>query len=232
MGLFLLIPLVIYIGVTTLLVKMASLRRLKIFIVILAISFPIVYYNIYYFYPSYYKFIDLCEAGDRKVIYKVKSVDNLYLGRSSRCYRGFTYLASYKSVECEFSPKDNGELGHQRGVFGYVKGDNWLSSSCGKSCLEKPWRTQENECKFSCMKQVKIENITNPYTYEFTKKEIIKDTLYLNENSIVEREEVMATFKNYAYYPHGKNWIGGRPPILSCSNKVFVKNTDIYKPKE
>lgn len=94
MGIILLIILAVYVGVVILLAKSVSIPKLKYSIIILAILSPLGYLNKHYVYPSYYQFIELCEAGDRKVIYKVKSVDNLYLGSSSECLEGFNYLSS------------------------------------------------------------------------------------------------------------------------------------------
>lgn len=143
--------------------------------------------------------------------------------------RGFQLSFQLKGIECDISPKDNGELGLQRGIFRYVKDESWYGSSCEKGCLAK-FRSQERECKISCMKKMELEKFTNLHINERTEKEIIKDTLVLFENSIVDKEGVMATSKDYLYYPHGKSWIGGRPPKLRCSNRLYLKVTDVYEP--
>ena len=180
--------------------------------------------------------MNLCKAADRKVIHNTKSIDYLFLGEYSMCFNGFKYLNSYKGIECGYIPKENGEPGNIRGIYRYVKGENWESSTCGDNCLSKPWRSQEEECKMACMQSVKIDQFTNPYDYEIKKKAIVKNRLYLRENKIIADGEILAEFKNYTYYPYGNRWAkllgasSGSAPTLSCENRVWINSTEVFRP--
>lgn len=235
-GIGLLILLAIYVGVIKLLASLTSSRRSKRVVVFVAIAGPLIYPVLYHVYPSYHDFTKLCEADDRMTIHTVKSVDYLYLGSSSMCYKGFKHLSNYKGIECGYKPKENGERGNVRGIYRYVKGENWFSLSCGESCLTKPYRTLKEECQLACMQGIKIEQFTNPYDYKFAKKAIIKNRLYLNTNTIVANDEILAEFKNYTYYPYGNEWAkilgasSGSAPTIGCENRVSVDVTEVFKP--
>ncbi|NRB39941.1 MAG: hypothetical protein HRU20_15980 [Pseudomonadales bacterium] len=236
LGIGLLICLAIYIAIIKLLVRIIPSRTHKAVLVFMAVAFPLIYPFLHKIYPSYHQFISLCEASDRKIIHSIKHIDYLYLGSSSMCKNGFEDLANYKGIECDYKPKENREPGNDRGTFRYIRGENWSSPSCGENCLTKPYRIQKEECQLSCMESVKIEKFTNPFDHRFIKKEIIINKLYLNESTIIDGEEVLAVLKNYIYYPYGNTWAkilgasSSLAPRSYCENKLFIHNTEVYKP--
>jgi len=166
-------------------------------------------------------------------------VDFIYLGRNSNCEDGFDYLSRYKGVECESAPKGEGYRGDWKGVYRYIKGENWDSSSCGNTCLTKRLYNQD-ECYLSCMQPIEAYEFINPFTRDVFKSELVAKKLYLHKSRIIDEGEIMAIAKNYTYYPYGKRWYAlwslgtglVHPPSMSCANEVVIDKTDVYKPKK
>jgi len=235
-GIGLLVLLAIYIGIIKLFVRITDSRRYKMVIVFIAVAIPLAYPFQHKIYPSYHEFLELCEAGDRQTIHTIKSIDYFYLGDSSMCHKGFKYLNNFKGIECVYRPKENGKPGNTRGVYRYIKGENWSSSSCGERCGKMGYMTQKEACQLSCMQGVEIDHFKNPYDYEFTRGEIINNKLYAQKVAITANEEVLAEFKNYTYYPYGNTWAkilgasSGQAPTLSCATKVWIEINEVYKP--
>lgn len=236
-GIGLLILLAIYAGIIKLLVRFIRSRKCKAIIISIAVAVPLIYPYIHLVSPSYSDFVELCEADDRKKIRSTKNIDYLYLGQASMCYNGFKYLSNYKGIECEFKPKENGEIGSVRGIYRYIKGENWLDSSCGESCLTKRSLSLKEECQFSCMKAVTIEQFTNPYEFKIRTGAIIRNKIDIAIVEFFYRGERMAEYKNYTYYPYGNTWAkilggsSGSAPSSRCKNRVSVNVTEFLRPK-
>jgi len=222
-----------------LLYKIIKFRKLKYAVGLLIITSPIIYLFLYYLSPSYHQFKELCERDDRKTIYTKKEVDFIYLGRSSLCEEGFEFLSTYKGIECDFAPKGDGLRGNWKDTYRYIKGDNWNSSSCGNTCKVKRGADKREECYFSCMKQMDTYEFTNPFSRELVRSELASKRLYLVESRIVAEGEIMATAKNYRFYPYWDIWatfwtlgglVHGGPPSMSCDEDVFIDKTDVYRP--
>ena len=233
-----LLLLAIYSGIIFSILSTTRTRKYKIVIIFLAVTIPVIYPFSYNIYPSHYKFVELCEADDRKIIHKTKNIDYLFLGEYSLCHDGFKYLNRYKGIECGYKPKENGERGNVRGVYRYIKGENWASSSCGENCLNKPYRSQKEECQLACMQSVNIDQFTNPFDYELTKKTIVNNRLYAIESKLIADGEVLAEYKNYTYYPYGNTWAkllgasSGNAPTLSCEERKWIDSTEVYLPND
>lgn len=225
--------------VLSLTVKAFSSRSAKNSISLIIVLSPIFYLFSYHLSPSYHQFKELCERADRKTIYTKKEVDFIYLGRSSHCEEGFEFLSTYKGIECDFAPKGDGLRGNWKDTYRYIRGDNWNSSSCGNTCKVKRGADKREVCYFSCMQQIDAYEFTNPFSRERVRSELASKRLYLVENRIVAEGEVMATAKNYRFYPYWDIWAAfwtlgglahGGAPRMSCDEDVFIDKTDVYRP--
>jgi len=209
-------------------------KTLKVGILVAVASYPF----LHYLYPSYHQFTSLCEAEDRKIIYRNSSVDYLYLGDGSMCNNGFEYLAKYKGVECNWSPKENDERGNHKGLFRYIRGENWSADSCTKGCLSQPNYTIKNQCLHSCMQLVKIKKITNHYTRTNSYKALMPNRLYVSESKVVDERGIIAATKNYTYYPYANTWAkilgaaSGEAPSKKCAARLYVDKLEIYIPNK
>jgi hypothetical protein len=171
-------------------------------------------------------------------------VDSLYLGEYDLCEEGFKYLSNYEAVEClrkRVSIPDSKRWNVRGGIFRSVKADNWNSSSCEDKCLDTRGK-EETVCHLSCMRTVEIDELTNPYSYEYITTQLTIRRLYFEEQRIVDKDSfIMATVKNYTYYPQ---WnilsklytVGGLvhtgAPKLSCEESFYLDKDDVYRPKQ
>jgi len=223
-----LLALAVALSVIHLLIRIFPARArpyLWLSVVALGVSLPFWHYV----YPSYWKFVGLCERSDLYVVMKSVEVDYPYFDGDIFWAYGRLGTRGFKGFDVK-----EGRLGY----FRYSQSDNWTSSSCQRDCANPSVFVWEKTCKVSCLNKTAIQAPEFELRSNHSTSELVEGRLVQQRSAVVAPSgEELAVNRSYIYYPYGTGaarilgMASGEPPKLSCHAEKSIWSLEFIRPR-